>query len=190
MVDLSEPTRVLDGVLARLVELGARLAFAAAVLLVVLLLGRAVRPLVRRRLARRGRPSVTRVFSGLFTVVIAVVGFLLAATAAFPSVQVADVPASLGVVSVAGGVCLQGRAGNPLARVLLLRDPFQSGDQISVADYEGVVERVTVRETLLRTFDGERVLIPSATAYTNPIEVHTTRRPARCSPWTSLPTPT
>ncbi len=165
---------VLEGVLARLGELCARILLAAAVLAVCLAIGRLLRPLVRARLRRRGRPSYTRVFTALFGAVVAVVGFLVAMTAAFPSVQVADVLASLGIVSVAVGFAFKDVLENLLAGVLLLlRDPFQSGDQVSVAGHEGVVEGVTVRETLLRTFDGRRVLIPNATVYTNPIEVRT-----------------
>lgn len=165
---------VLDGVLARSGELGARVLLGAAIFAVCLLLGRLIRPLVRARLRRRGRPSYTRVFTALFGAVVAVIGFLVAMTAAFPSVQVADVLASLGIVSVAVGFAFKDVLENLLAGVLLLlRDPFQSGDQIAVAGYDGVVEGVTVRETLLRTFDGRRVLIPNATVYTNPIEVQT-----------------
>lgn len=83
-------------------------------------------------------------------------------------------------MSVAVGFAFKDVLENLLAGVLLLlRDLFQSGDQTSVAGFEGVVEGVTVRETLLRTFDGERVLIPNATVYTNPIEVHTHHPAAR-----------
>lgn len=165
---------VLDGVLARLGELGARVLLALGILAVCVLTGRLIRPLVRARLRRRGRPSYTRVFTALFSAVVAVIGFLVAMTAAFPSVEVADVLASLGIVSVAVGFAFKDVLENLLAGVLLLlRDPFQSGDQIAVAGYDGVVEGVTVRETLLRTFDGRRVLIPNATVYTNPIEVQT-----------------
>ncbi len=157
-----------------LAELGARVLLALGIFAICLLIGRLVRPLVRARLGRRGRPSYTRVFAALFSAVVAVIGFLLAMTAAFPSVEVADVLASLGIVSVAVGFAFKDVLENLLAGVLLLlRDPFQSGDQIAVAGYDGVVEGVTVRETLLRTFDARRVLIPNATVYTNPIEVQT-----------------
>lgn len=165
---------VFDGVIERLGELGARILFAAAILLVCVLVGRLLRPLVRARLRRRGRPSFTRVFTALYGVVVGAVGFLVAMTAAFPSVEVADVLAGLGIVSVAVGFAFKDVLENLLAGVLLLlRDPFQSGDQIVVAGHEGVVEGVTVRETLLRTPDGRRVLIPNATVYTSPLEVQT-----------------
>lgn len=99
---------------------------------------------------------------------------LLVATLAFPSVRVVDVLASLGIVSVAVGFPFKDVLENLLAGVLLLlRDSFRSGDQIRVGDHEGTVEGVTVRETLLRTFDGELVLIPNAQVYTSPLTVGT-----------------
>lgn len=99
---------------------------------------------------------------------------LLAATLVFPSVEMVDVLGSLGIVSVAVGFAFKDVLENLLAGVLLLlRDPFKSGDQIRVGTYEGVVEGITVRETLLRTHAGQRVLLPNAFVYTSPLEVLT-----------------
>lgn len=141
---------------------------------VVILVGRAFEPLVRRRLRRTGRPSRTRVFTALYRLSAIIVAVLLALTLAFPSVRVADVLASLGILSVAVGFAFKNVLENLLAGVLLLlRDPFKSGDQIKVGEAEGTVEGVTVRETLLRTHDGQLVLIPNAQVYTSPLEVRT-----------------
>ncbi len=155
-------------------ELGTRLLLFFVLTGLVMLSGRLVRPLVRARLARRGRPSFTRVFTGLYTAVVVVMSVLLAATLAFPSVQMVDVLGGLGIVSVAVGFAFKDVLENLLAGVLLLlRDPFKSGDQIRVAGHEGTVEGVTVRETLLRTYDGQRVLLPNAQVYTSALEVLT-----------------
>lgn len=165
---------ILDDVLVRGGELAVRTAVAVLVAAVVLAFGLALRPLVRGLLRRSGRPSRTRVFTALYTAVVVAVALLLPATLAFPSVRVADVLASLGIVSVAVGFAFKDVLENLLAGVLLLlRDPFRAGDQIQVAGYEGTVEGVTVRETLLRTFDGQQVLIPNAQVYINPLEVRT-----------------
>ena len=167
---------VLQDVVARAGELAIRAVAAAVIVVLVVAVGLALRPLVRRALARGGRPSRTRVFTALWTTVVVVVALLLSATLAFPSVRVADVLASLGIVSVAVGFAFKDVLENLLAGVLLLlRDPFRTGDQIQVAGYEGTVEGVTVRETLLRTYDGQLVLIPNAQVYINPLEVRTHR---------------
>ncbi|WP_250444353.1 mechanosensitive ion channel family protein [Actinotalea sp. C106] len=165
---------IVADVLARAGDVGTRLAVAVLIALVVIGVGRLLRPLVRRGVATGGRPSRTRVFVALFQVVVVILAILLAATLAFPSVRVADVLASLGIVSVAAGFAFKDVLENLLAGVLLLlRDPFKSGDQIRVGDHEGTVEGITIRETLLRTYDGQRVLLPNAQVYTSPLEVLT-----------------
>jgi small-conductance mechanosensitive channel len=120
------------------------------------------------------RPSYTRVFGALYMTVIVGAAVLLAMTLAFPSVRMVDVLASLGIVSVAVGFAFKDVLENVLAEVLLLlRDPFKSGDEIRVGEHEGTVEGVTIRETLPRTPAGQRVLLPNAQVYTSALEVLT-----------------
>ena len=169
-------------IIERATELGARIAIAAVVTLGFITVGRLVSPLVRAVLNRRGRPSYTRVFSGLFRVGVVLVGFLVSLTVAFPSVRVADVLAIFGIVSVAAGFAFKDTFGNLLAGVLLmLRDPFKSGDQVTVAGTTGTVEGVTVRETLLRGHDGRRYFVPNAKVMTDVIDVETDRAAVRQS---------
>lgn len=167
-------TEIIDDVLIRGGDLLIRAGAATIVAAVLIGVGLAFAPLVKRRLRRHGRPSRTSVFTALYRVLVVLIGVLLSITLAFPSVRVVDVLASLGVISVAVGFAFKDVLENLLAGVLLLvRDPFKSGDQIRVAGYEGTVEGITVRETLLRTHDGERVLIPNAQVYTGALEVST-----------------
>ena len=167
---------------ARALELSTRLVLFLIMVAIVIALGRLARPLVRARLARRNRPSFTRVFTALYGTVVAMGSVLLGATLAFPSVQMVDVLASLGIVSVAVGFAFKDVLENLLAGVLLLlRDPFKSGDQIRVGAFEGTVEGITVRETLLRTHDGQRVLLPNAHVYISPLEVLTHNAHTRIS---------
>ena len=146
---------------------------------------------MRRFLDRRRRPSYTRVFSALFRVAVSsvLIGSLFSLTLAFPSVRVADVLAIFGIISVAAGFAFKDTFENLLAGVLLLlRDPFMSGDQVTIADRDGTVEGVTVRETLLRGHDGRRYFVPNAKVMTDVIEVETagTKRDVevQCRFWT------
>jgi small conductance mechanosensitive channel len=169
-----------SALLERASELGGRIMIAAAVTVGFVLLARLSAPLVRRVLDRRGRPSYTRVFAGLFRVVVVLVGVLASLTLAFPSVRVADVLAIFGIVSVAAGFAFKDTFENLLAGVLLmLRDPFKSGDQVTVAGTTGTVEGVTVRETLLRGHDGRRYFVPNAKVMTDVIDVETDRAAVR-----------
>ncbi|NJL83075.1 MAG: mechanosensitive ion channel family protein [Chloroflexaceae bacterium] len=103
-----------------------------------------------------------------------VAGVILAGVVAFPGLELGDVIATLGLGSVAIGFAFQDIFKNFLAGILLLiQEPFRIGDQIIVNDYEGTVERVDIRTTKIRTYQGERVLIPNSTIFTSAVQVRT-----------------
>lgn len=110
------------------------------------------------------------------------VGVLLALAVTFPSVKPVDLLAGLGFFSVAIGFAFQDILENLLAGILLLfRQPFAGGDQIRVSEHEGTVERITIRETVLTTFAGERVLIPNADVYKGAVYIQTATPERRTS---------
>ena len=103
-----------------------------------------------------------------------IVGILLAATLAFPGLSLGDVVAALGLGSVAIGFAFQDIFKNFLAGVLiLLNEPFRLGDQIIVGDYEGTVDRIDIRTTQIHTYQGEKVLLPNSTVFTEAVQVRT-----------------
>jgi len=75
---------------------------------------------------------------------------------------------------VAIGFAFQDIFQNLLAGILiLLREPFRVGDEITSGDYTGTVEAIETRATFIRTYDGKRVIIPNADIYTDPVTVIT-----------------
>jgi small-conductance mechanosensitive channel len=68
---------------------------------------------------------------------IAIVGFLIAFSAVAPSFHASDLVRTLGIGSVAIGLAFQNILQNFLAGILLLiHEPFQLGDWISVTGIE------------------------------------------------------
>ncbi|MGB5596837.1 MAG: mechanosensitive ion channel family protein [Crocosphaera sp.] len=103
-----------------------------------------------------------------------VTGFLFAAVLAFPGLRLGDIIATLGLSSVAIGFAFQDIFKNFLAGILLLlREPFCIDDQIIIGDYEGTVESINIRTTQIRTYQGERVLLPNSTVFTSAVQVRT-----------------
>ena len=157
-----------------------RIGIALGVLAAFMIIGRLLRPLVRRRLVRHRTPSFARVFAKLTSAAMTVVGVLLAVTIVFPSVRPVDVLSGAGVLTIAAGFAFQDILQNMLAGVLLLfRQPFRGGDQINVGEVTGTVEEINIRETVITTFDGRRILIPNAKVYTDVIHVQTARETIR-----------
>lgn len=168
------------GAWATFVESLPRVGIAVGVLAAFVIAGRGLRPLVRRRLVRHRTPSFARVFARLTSSAMTVSGVLLAVTIVFPSVRPVDVLTGAGVLTIAAGFAFQDILQNMLAGILLLfRQPFRGGDQIKVGEVTGTVEEINIRETVITTFDGRRVLIPNAKVYTDVIHVQTAHRTIR-----------
>ncbi len=99
---------------------------------------------------------------------------LFSAAIVFPSVNPGGVFATLGVGSVAVGFAFKDILQNLLAGLLLLINrPYKRGDQIVVKGFEGTVEHIESRATLIKTYDGRRVIIPNSDVYTSPVVVNT-----------------
>ncbi len=73
----------------------------------------------------------------------------------------------LGLSSLALGFALKDILSNFVSGLLiLLMRPFELGDEIVVGDTEGTVERIDLRATQIRTYDGRVVLVPNAELFT------------------------
>ena len=102
------------------------------------------------------------------------IGVLLACVLAFPGFELGDIIATLGVGSVAIGFAFQDIFKNFLAGIILLvEEPFRIGDEVVIGDYQGKVENISIRTTKIRTYKGERVLLPNSTVFTDAVKVVT-----------------
>lgn len=146
------------------------------VLVVFVLLAKVVGKIVRRALdsTTDRSESFLNVMSRLARGAVVFVGVMVALVIAVPSVDLAAVIGGLGISSVAIGFAFKDILQNTLAGLLLLfRQPFEIGDQIEVAGHTGSVEAITIRETQLKRFDGQRVLIPNSDVYSSSVRVQT-----------------
>lgn len=101
-------------------------------------------------------------------------GVLVGLIIAIPSFKPAQLISLLGIGSVAIGFAFRDILQNFLAGILiLLTQPFQVDDQVVIGNFEGTVERIETRATILRTYDGRRVVIPNATVFNDSVIVNT-----------------
>ncbi len=151
------------------------IAIGLVVFLMLVFLGRIVgRLIVTAGERTRLDINLASLLSRVSTVSISVLGFLVAAVIIFPTFRPGDLVTGLGITSVAIGFAFKDILQNCFSGVLiLLRQPFIVGDQIRSGDFEGVVEEINVRSTRLKTYDGERAVLPNGDVYTRAILVRT-----------------
>ena len=126
------------------------------------------------RTTRKHRPNLGVVFARLMSAATILLGFLVAFSVVAPSFQAGDLIKILGISGVAIGFAFQNILQNFLAGLLLLwAEPFRIGDEIKLEPYEGTVEEIQTRATIIKTYDGRRVVIPNADLFTHSVTVNT-----------------
>ena len=78
--------------------------------------------------------------------------------------------AGVGIVGLALGFAFQDIAANFMAGIILsVRQPFSIGHVIRTNDFTGTVTDITLRNTMMRQFTGELVLLPNKEVLGNPL---------------------
>lgn len=167
----------LDSWVDGLVRLVPNIITAIIVLVMFYFLGKFLRSLVVKRASKKSRDNLGEVLGGLVKWIAIILGFLLAATIVIPTLKAGDLIAGMGVSSVAIGFAFKDILQNWLAGLLiLLRQPFEIGDQIEVNGFEGTVKRIETRATIIKTYDGQRIVVPNSDIYTNAVLVKTAHK--------------
>lgn len=127
---------------------------------------------ITTRLAEQTDASVaiTRLLSTIVQYSIVIAGFLVALGIVGLQKAVVSILAGAGVAGLAIGFAFQDLAANFIAGIAMgFRKPFAIGDIVRTNDFYGRVGDINMRNTVLRTFDGERVIIPNKDVFENPL---------------------
>lgn len=162
---------MINGFFARLPLIGV----GAIVFLMFLGIAYGARKLIKMTAIKaRIDPMLASLLSRIGYIILIILGLFVASTVIFPGVNAGDLIAGLGIGSVALGFAFKDVLQNLFAGFLiLLYRPFKIGDQIKIEDFEGTVEEINVRATKIRTYDGERVVIPNSDLYMKSVLVRT-----------------
>ncbi|MDT7857024.1 mechanosensitive ion channel family protein [Rubrivirga sp. S365] len=156
------------------VEALPRVAVALVVFALIWLLASGVRRLIHRATPGPRNSNIGIVLGRLAYAVLLVIGVLVGLVIVFPTFTFGSLIGALGIGGVALGFAFQDIFQNLLAGILLLlREPFRQGDEITSGEYTGVVEAIETRATFISTYDGRRVIIPNSQIYSDPVQVIT-----------------
>lgn len=152
---------------------------AAGIVTVAVVLAYVAHRLVLRLDRRTESDSrIIHILARVIATVIVFIGIVIAIGTL--GIDLAPLLAGAGVIGIAIAFAVQDIVANYFAGVLIgIRRPFRTGDQISSQEHEGVVEGLNFRYTQLRTYDGNRVLLPNAGVFGNPLVNYTADRARR-----------
>lgn len=127
---------------------------------------------VKRVLLRREAASgVTHLLADMLRWTIIVFGVIAALQRFF---NVTAFLAGLGILGFTIGFALQNITQNFVSGIILLiQQPFKTGDEISVLAFEGVALSINLRTTEMQTLDGRIVILPNAEVLAHPIVNYT-----------------
>jgi len=155
------------------------LVVAVVALLVAALAGALTRSALRRH---RAHANATILIGNLAQAAIVLFG-ILGVLAIYTGDSFGWILASFSVVGVVLGLSLQDILKNFFAGLwVLVERPFRIGDRIGVSGQRGVVEDIAFRTTLLRSEDGDELIIPNGMFMTATVTNYGTRVPSGTKP--------
>lgn len=157
----------------RLISFLPELGSALFVIIFTWLTARFVRSTIRKAMSKTSADQniqslVVRI-GGIFTWLIG-----LTVMISVLKVDAAGLFAALGLTGAALGFAVRDIIANFISGIVLLSSrPFKIGDSVTIETYEGTVEDLAIRATILRTVDGKEVTIPNAKVFSAVITKHT-----------------
>ena len=146
---------------------------AAVVIVAFLLLARLVRMAVERFVRRSdSEGQIARAVGRIVQNLVRLVGFVYALNVL--QVQIGPLLGALGISGIAIAFALTAILENVFASVVLkTRKPVRIGDQVTSNGHSGTLEEINFRTVVLRNFDGEKVVLPSADVNNETLVNHT-----------------
>lgn len=115
--------------------------------------------------------AVASLFATIVRVVVIALGFFAALELVGLQKAVVSLLAGAGIIGLAIGFAFQDLAENLLAGLLMgMRKPFEPGHLIKSNDQFGFIERLNLRNTILRNFSGQIIYIPNKDVFKNVLE--------------------
>ncbi|MGM0557482.1 MAG: mechanosensitive ion channel family protein [Myxococcota bacterium] len=172
---------VLTGYANDFIQVLPSIAIAIVILVIFWILAKVGKRLAVRAASRfTDDKSLKGLFGTVANVLITLIGVFAAMASVFPGLQAGDLVAVLGLSSVAIGFAFKDIFQNFLAGVLILTSrPFRIEDQIEAEGLEGTVEDISIRNTIIKTYDGQSIIVPNSILFTNPVTVRTDAKTRR-----------
>lgn len=145
---------------------------AALLVAVGLMVARGLKKLFAKLLRRFSKNrSVNRLFLSLFYVSLVSIIVFSALTILKLDKAVTTILAGAGILGLALAFAFQDIAANFISGIFIsFRQPIRIGNIVKIKEFMGKIEDINLRDTVVRTFQGQMVIIPNKEVFQNPIE--------------------
>jgi small-conductance mechanosensitive channel len=151
------------------------IALAALILVLGFYLAKHIRNLLRRILKRFIlNEALDNLFSSVIYIFLLGIVVFIALSVLQLDKAVTSILAGAGIIGLALAFAFQDIASNFISGIFLsVRKPLYVGDIVKIKDYMGKVEEINLRDTVIKTYQGQMVIIPNKDVFQNPIENYT-----------------
>ncbi len=170
--DLAPTWREIERLATRVQWLAPLTVVSLVILLIAWIVSRGVTALARHSLRQRiASPLLLNLVARSLSIPVILIGLYLVLQVAGLTRLAVTVLGGTGLVGIVLGLAFREIVANSLASILLsIRNPFRAGDLIKVGGYQGIVQNLNMRTTVLLTLDGNHVQIPNALVFQSVIE--------------------
>lgn len=158
-----------------LIRLLPNIALAALIIVVGSYLVKALRNILLKIIGRViGNKTLLNLFGSLIYIFLLGIVLFVALSVLKLDKAVTSILAGAGIIGLALAFAFQDIAANFISGIFIsVRKPLYVGDIVKIMDYMGKVDEINLRDTVLRTFQGQLVIIPNKDVFQNPIENYT-----------------
>ncbi|MDX1585689.1 MAG: mechanosensitive ion channel [Balneolaceae bacterium] len=155
-----------------LIQMLPNLALALIVLIVFYVVGKMIRNAIGRLLSKAtDNKTIINLMETIVGVLIIGIGVFIALSILNLDGAVTSLLAGAGIIGLALGFAFQDIASNFISGVILsIRHPFGIGDIIETNGFYGTVQKLNLRNTIIRTPTGQIVYIPNKSVFESPLE--------------------
>ena len=154
------------------IKLLPNMVLAALVLVLGLFLAKVLRNWAHKYILRSSRHhTLNSLFSSFVYILFVGISIFTALSILKLDDAVTSLLAGAGIVGLALAFAFQDVAANFISGIfLIVRRPLKVGDIVKTKEYMGCVVDINLRDTVVRTFQGQMVIIPNKDIIQNPIE--------------------
>lgn len=155
-----------------LIRITPNIALAAIILVLGFFVAKTIRNFVKKIIHRFiTNRTLDNLFSSLIYIFLLGIVIFIALSVLKLDKAVTSILAGAGILGLALAFAFQDIAANFISGIFIsFRSPIKIGDIVKIKDYMGKVEEINLRDTVIRTFQGQMVIIPNKDVFQNPIE--------------------